>query len=413
MRALFILNTFPPYYTGGAEVSAYHSARGLARTGVECCALILNAQRPQALDEWFTLDGLPVHRIHTRPGRRSAWRDIFSADVYRAAKAELRRFRPDVVHFHNVSGTSLAAHMACAALGVPAVQTLHDYWLLCQNNMLYRDDGSLCPARGRAGCGQCFRGYDFWGDIPGRRLLFRVLTAGIRRFISPSQRLIEIHVAAGYRRERFALIPLGLDEAPREPAHPRVREIIDSAPGRRTLVFAGGGLRQKGIGTLIEALPTLRRRIEGLRVVVVGGGEQAFFERLRAFEPAVIRLDKVPFGEMRALFASADLTLTPSTWHDNSPVVIYESLQMGTPIVGSDLGGIRELAQEGETGYIFPAGDAGALAEKVVAHFARPASERRALRQRCVRVARERLSLDLHVRRTLDEYVRAAGGRAA
>ncbi|MCX7902269.1 MAG: glycosyltransferase, partial [Burkholderiaceae bacterium] len=48
---------------------------------------------------------------------------------------ELERVQPDLVHIHNVSGATLAPHLACQAAGLPVVSTLHDLWLLCPNNM--------------------------------------------------------------------------------------------------------------------------------------------------------------------------------------------------------------------------------------------------------------------------------------
>ena len=97
------------------------------------------------------------------------------------------------------------------------------------------------------------------------------------------------------------------------------------------------------------------------------------------------------------LFALADLTLVPSVWHENSPVAIYDSFLSGTPVVGSRLGGIPEFIRDGETGYLFPAGDTQALAEAIVAHFSRPPLERRLMRRRCIEEVRTRLTLDHHI----------------
>ena len=407
MRVLFVLNTFPPSYTGGAEVAAYHTARGLQRAGVECSVLVINNRMTAGVDEWFTLDGLTVHRVNAPPRRSAAPRDVFDWRLYRACSAELRRLQPAIVHIHNVSGATLAPYVACRTAGVPVVGTLHDYWLLCPNNSLYRQDGAMCDAlKGPSGCGHCFRGYDYWADIPARRVIFKTLTANARMFISPSQRLIDIHVASGYRRERFTNVPAGLDEEIHAPTHPEVRDIIATAPEHNTLVFAGGGTRTKGVEVLLRALPILIRDVPRLRVVVVGGGESIFLDRLRAFAPAVRVLNYIPFGEMRMLFASAQLSLSPSTWQDNSPVVIYENQQMGTPVVGADIGGIPELIREGETGYLFPAGDADALAQKVIGHFARPPEDRRRMRLQCAADAREMRSLARHI-----ESVKAIYGR--
>lgn len=408
MRVLFVLNTFPPFYTGGAEVSAYHTARGLQRAGVDVSILVLNHRQADAVDEWLTLDGLPVHRVHAPARPRSPLYDLFDARLYRALAAELRRLAPDVVHVHNVSGTTLAPFAATRRLGVPTVCTVHDYWLVCANNSLYRADGAMCEHADRASaCRGCFRGYDFWADVPRRRAVFRRAVAHVRRFISPSRRLIDIHAALGYARDRFSLVPYGLDDEVRAPAGEAVRRVIATAAAFQNVMYAGGGIRTKGIEVLLRALPLLKRRLPRLRLIVVGGGEPHFLDALRAHAPSVVVMDRVPFGDMRALFGSADLTVVPSTWHDNSPVVIYENLQVGTPVAGADAGGIPELIRDGETGYVFPVGDAAGLAEKVLTHFARPAAERRAMRARCARDAREHRTLPQHVAAVQGVYAQA------
>jgi glycosyltransferase involved in cell wall biosynthesis len=70
---------------------------------------------------------------------------------------------------------------------------------------------------------------------------------------------------------------------------------------------------------------------------------------------------------------------------------------MGTPVVGSDFGGTPELIDEGKTGYTFPVGDAQAMAEKILAHFAKSPSERRQMRQHCVQAVRSKFGLAAHV----------------
>jgi glycosyltransferase involved in cell wall biosynthesis len=127
----------------------------------------------------------------------------------------------------------------------------------------------------------------------------------------------------------------------------------------------------------------------------------------------VRHLGRVPFQEMRRLYASVDLTVVPSWWYDNSPMVIYESLLAGTPVLGAEIGGIPELILDEETGYIVPAGDAGALAEKVILHFARSALRRRRMRQRCLEYAQSYLSMNGHLDAIQAVYAEVVADRAA
>jgi len=412
MRVLSVANAFPPVgHTGGAEVSSYHTCRGLIQQGVDCSVLVLNNRLFEPVDEWYELDGIPVHRVaHRVP--RSALTDVFDPWIYQVTKTELRRLKPDLVHVHNVSGATLAPYLACRSVAIPVVNTLHDLWLLCPNNMLYRRNGSFCdPRQAPHGCRDCFRRYDFWANIPYRRRVFAALTSSVKAFISPSQALIDRHVEAGYAAERFRMIAHGFREPePQDSSYFRLAGVLATAPQYRTVVFAGGGHENKGASVLLQALPTLFRRVERLRVIVAGGGEKRILGGFRQYAPGVQVLGVVPFAGMRALIALADLTIVASVCHENSPVVIYESFQAGTPVVGSQFGGIPELIRNGETGYLFPVSAPMALAEAITLHFSRPAFERRRMRQCCVEEVRTRLALDNHIREIKKVYQEVLNG---
>jgi glycosyltransferase involved in cell wall biosynthesis len=404
MRVLLINNWFPPDMAGGAEVALRHTCQGLQRAGVACTLLAVTTRGEQPVDEWFHVDHIPVHRVHFHA--RLPLQEVVDWRVYRTVRREIAAVQPDVVHIHNVSGASLSPFLACRRAGAPVVNTLHDLWLLCPNNMRYRSDGSYCdPARFPNGCDRCFRRYDYWAPAPQRRRLFQALTANVRRFLSPSQALIDRHVEAGYARDRFLLIPYGIAEPPSvEPQHPLLRQLLRAGARPPIVVFAGGGNEHKGAHVMLAAIPALRQQIPDLQILIAGGGEPRLLDQFRTYGPAVRTLGPASAADMRALYALADLSIVASVWHENSPVVIYESFQMGAPVAGSRFGGIPELIDEEETGYLFPVGDAAALAAQVVRHFQKAPWERRRMRLRCVATARTRLALDTHVATHLRVY---------
>jgi glycosyltransferase involved in cell wall biosynthesis len=227
------------------------------------------------------------------------------------------------------------------------------------------------------------------------------LTSHVRYFISPSQALIDLHIAGGFEPERFRLIPYALP-APnlQEARHPQLLEAAEAAKTRPTIVYAGGGVHSKGADLLSLAIPGLLAAIPNLQLVIAGSGEAEYFQDWARYAPAVRILGKVPFNEMRALFAIGDLALIASVWPENSPVVIYENFQVGTPVLASAVGGVPELIEDEKTGYLYPRNDVQQLIEKAVRHFQRPPHERRKMRQACVAAARTHLTLEDHLNAT-------------
>lgn len=413
MRVLAVSNFFPPRDVGGAELSAFNTCLGLQERGLDVSALMVNTRLPQRTDAFHSVRGVSVRERTFVPlpfGKR--YLEAYDPRVDQAVRAEIRRVKPDLVHVHNVSGATLAPFVACRRLGIPVVLTLHDHWLLCPNNMLYKGNGiSAAPGETPRACNRCFRRYEFWANVPKRRELFRRLVGDVRFFISPSQGTVDRHVAAGYDRSRFKVIPYGIHPAAfQPPADPIVGEYVRQSAYLPTLLYAGALVESKGIGTLVQAIPVIAQYLK-VQFLVAGQGEPACVAALRSLDPRVVKLlGRVPFQEMRLLYAHADLTVVPSICYDNSPMVIYESLLCGTPVLGAKIGGIPELVRDGETGYLFPPGDAGALAEKAIVHFGRSAWRRRRMRRNCSEYARSYLTMERHVEAILAVYAEVLGG---
>lgn len=407
MRVVFLTHTFVPDYIGGAEVSLYHTCRGLQARGFDCVVLTVNSRGRSRADQWYEVDGIPVHRLTWITKKRRPLTDLFDARIFAPVQRDLRRLRPDIFHLHNVAQATLAPFVAAKSTGTPTVCTLHDHWLLCPGNMLYRADGTLCdPAQNPEGrCGHCWRRYEFWADMPHRRQWMERLTSNVLRFISPSQALIDLHVAGGFERARFRHVPNALP-APDwvEPKHEMVLEACRVAQSQPTLVFAGGGVHNKGADVILRAIPGLLEAIPDLQFVIAGPGEPEYFQEYARYAPAVRVLGKVPFHEMRTLFAAADLSLIASVWPENSPMTIYENFQVGTPMLASAIGGIPELIDDGKTGYLYVPNDHQELVARVTHHFQRPAHERRQMRQACVVAARTHWTLEQHLDLTQAVY---------
>jgi glycosyltransferase involved in cell wall biosynthesis len=409
VRVVFLSHTFVPDYIGGAEVSLYHTCRGLQARGYDCVVLTVNSRGRERADQWYEVDGIPVHRLTWITKKRRTLTDLFDARLFPPLYNDLRRLQPDIFHLHNVAQSTMAPFVAASATNTPTVCTLHDHWLLCPAGMLYHADGTLCdPAQHPEGrCGHCYRRYEYWADLPHRHQWMQLLTRDVRRFISPSQALIDLHVAGGFERKRFCHLPNAL-AAPdwTEPRHEQVQEAMRAAQSHPTLVFGGGGVHTKGADVLSRAIPGLLAAIPNLQLVIAGPGEPEYFQEWARYAPAVRVVGKIPFGEMRSLFAAADLSLMASVWPENSPMTIYENFQVGTPVLASAVGGISELIDEGKTGYLFPRNDHEALITQVVRHFQRSPHERRLMRQACIVAARTRWTLEQHLDRIESVYAK-------
>jgi alpha-maltose-1-phosphate synthase len=147
----------------------------------------------------------------------------------------------------------------------------------------------------------------------------------------------------------------------------------DPAVGRRReVVFVGRVLPHKGIDVLIAALPgDTPLHIYGSSL---DAGYRAVLDRLAAAKEVTFHGDASD-AEIVAGYRRARVAVLPSVRHsayghaaadsELLGLVLLEAMACGTPVIGSDIGGIPEIVREGETGFVVPAGDAGALRERI------------------------------------------------
>jgi glycosyltransferase involved in cell wall biosynthesis len=133
-----------------------------------------------------------------------------------------------------------------------------------------------------------------------------------------------------------------------------------------TLLYAGRLLAQKGIGTLLEALNYLPSRV---RLLAAGPGDpspwRAYASRLGVPVDKYKFLGRVPYPAMPELYHRAHAFVLPS-FTESCPMAALEAMACGTPLVAANVGGVSEIVRDGETGWLFPAGDPKALAARVL-----------------------------------------------
>jgi glycosyltransferase involved in cell wall biosynthesis len=146
--------------------------------------------------------------------------------------------------------------------------------------------------------------------------------------------------------------------------------------GRRNRFAYFGQLNQfKGIKVLIEAVARVPREIWGDAVLNVFGGNlevqpeqfQNEFKRLVQLVGRRVRFfGSYKSGDLPTLMREVDWVVVPSTWWENSPVVIQEAFLHGRPVICSDIGGMAEKVRNNVNGLHFRAASAESLVDKLV-----------------------------------------------
>jgi glycosyltransferase involved in cell wall biosynthesis len=287
---------------------------------------------------------------------------LWSSQTTKSVAEVVSRFRPDVIHVHNTFPLiSPSLYWAAGRAGVPVVQTLHNFRLLCPQAMLLRA-GRVCedcvgkiPWRGVTRA--CYRGSRAQsGVLAGMLVLHRALGTWqdrVTRYVALNNFCRAKFIQGGLPADRIVVKPNFVD-LPAPPALPR-----------QGALFVGRLSPEKGISVLAEAA----RRVPDCAITVVGTGPG---------EPVLAGLRNMHLrgfcdaGGVHSAMHSASWLVLPSIWYENFPRTLVEAFACGLPVLASRLGALADLVREGETGLLFEPGNAGDLAQKMAWAQAHP-----------------------------------------
>jgi glycosyltransferase involved in cell wall biosynthesis len=295
---------------------------------------------------------------------------VYSDDSKREIRNLLQKEKPDLVHVHNTfMMISPSVYEACREMGMPVVQTLHNFRLLCPAWALVRN-GEVCE--------ECVDRGLWRGVLHGCYRDSHLMTAAValmlqvHRYRGTWNEQVDGYVAlSDFARSKF--IEGGL---PARKVHVKPNFVFPD-PGEREkpgdyALFVGRLSPEKGVSTLLAAWEKLRNRIP---LMIVGEGPlRASLEA----EAVARKLGDVTFKgwlpaeQARVAMKNASFTITPSICYEGFGMSIVESFACGTPVLCSCLGGMQEIVDNHRTGLHFVAGDADDLAAKVEWAWAHP-----------------------------------------
>lgn len=363
-RIAVVSHTHPSVSKGGAEIAAYALFRGLRKLGADALFVAGCDEKDRGR---LHLGGADERILFHEPERYEHFYQLGAPAVARELAALLAAERVGVANFHHYLFLGLAALRAAKlAAGAVTVATLHEYLAICHHHgqMVTRPARALCERASPESCGECFPEMDRT-QFALRRDRFLSAFGAVDRFVSPSRFLADRHVAWGLEPDRIEVIENGLagfnGAAPRRPR----------APGAPWVFGYFGQINQfKGVDVLLRACDLLAERKDmagRVQIRVHGnlvGQAPAFVER---FEKAARDYPFLSYAGpysnsmVRELMAACDYVVVPSTWWENSPLVIQEAFAARCPVVCSGIGGMAEKVEDKATGLHFRPGDAADL----------------------------------------------------
>jgi hypothetical protein len=357
LRILHILDHSAPLHSGYA-IRTLAILREQRNLGWETLQLTAPKQGEVAAAE-ETVEGWTFHRTPFQPGVLSVLPSGLYLDEMRCTARRIReivqRERPDVLHAHSPVLDVLPALWVGRRFGLPVLYEVRASWEDAAVDHGFTREGSLRYRASRALETMALRQAD----------QITTICEGLRRDI----------LSRGIAADKVTVIPNAVDlEQFRFAAEPdfALRAAL-GLDGMTVLGFAGSFYGYEGLDLLIDAFARLAPAEPRLRVLLVGGGPQEPALRTRAAERGVgdrvVFTGRIPHAEVGPYYTLIDLLVYPRhrirLTEIVTPLKPLEAMVQGRVLVASDVGGHRELIRDGETGFLFPAGDADALAARI------------------------------------------------
>ncbi len=295
---------------------------------------------------------------------------IYSLEAKKKISQLLSQEKPDIVHIHNIYH-----HITPSILPVfkkhkiPTVQTLHDFHLISPNyNLYFKGKIHENCSKGsywKAVAHKCVKNSRLASLLAALRMYYekisQIYVKNIDYFISPSEFLRQKYIENGFSPKQVTVVRPFLDNKNYEPKF---------SPGKYILYF-GRLHEQKGILTLLKAAEQLPK----IPFKIVGEGEES--GRLRRFIKEhqlknVSLLGAKYNNELKEIIQNAACVVVPSLSYENAPFAVLEAFALGKPVIASNIGGLPELVLDGKTGFLFKAGNADDLKEKILKLYPYP-----------------------------------------
>jgi glycogen(starch) synthase len=367
MRILHVLDHSLPLHSGytfrtRAIVTA-QKARGLqvaCLTGPRHAAAGPDPERIEGIDFFRTPAPAPA------PSPLREWREI--AALAKRLDALAEAWRPDQLHVHSPLLNGLAALGVARRRRLPLIYEIRAFW----------EDAAVGNGTGREGSPRYRLSRMLETYVARRADAVAVICDGLRRDL----------VGRGIAADKIIVAPNGVDLGlfgnPLAPDPHLARRL--GLRGADVIGFIGSFYDYEGLDDLIAAMPLLLARRPKAHLLLVGGGPvEAALKALAGASPARDRIHfagRVPHHEVDRYYGLIDILAYPRKamrlTELVTPLKPLEAMAQRKLVVASNVGGHRELIEDGVTGSLFPAGDPAALAEALDALFeARPQWEAR------------------------------------
>lgn len=389
MKIALGIATYYPESTGGTEKYVHELAKYLTENQIE---VVIITPSTKAGFSYHYED----YKVHTFEVPKEFTKDEAQGNVicrgYKNFEDLIKELQPNIFHLHSLSTSLNTYHLEIVKnLHIKTLFTAHIPGTICPKGdfIMYDNkvcDGKLLPSK----CGHCYAKWrhknNFLGEFTGRlaqsplavRLLYSkipqlAVTQRKQRdlehlkqntsFIIPTcQWLYDTFIQNGFSKEHLKICRQGVNLGEKE--HTTTDKNYENPI---KIGFIGRLSPEKGLHNLLNAFLSANMPNLELHVVVIKLEFYTDYEYFEKIDKLINSSDKIHYQEnmpsnlINKFLEEIHILSVPSVWLETGPLTVYEALNQNVPIIGSNIGGVKELVENNETGFLYDFNDIEAL----------------------------------------------------
>lgn len=351
MKILSIISS--GYEQGGAETTVVSYNEAFRKMGHEVRTISSDSHPEVPHFSNYEFETIPTK------GLKSILYTLYNPSAYKVTKKVLKDFQPDVVLLHTMQ--QVTPSVLRAIKHYPTIQCVHGPEAFTTSLLAWH----MNPSSFRNG------DYDLNNLTTGGKLRYALLRhvylpayklcfRNIDKFLVFSKFTRDMLARDGFTMKPIVCIPHGI-ELPHLPSVPKKQPNL--------IVYVGRLEKFKGVMDLVDAMPAILEKIPDARLEIAGEGSYASELKSRVeqlgIQRSVVFKGHISQADVAKLFAKAAVVVTPSTWPEIFGRVGIEAMSLGTPVVATNVGGVRDWLQNKKNGLLVKPGDPAQLSEAI------------------------------------------------
>ena len=358
---ILLVNKFH-YYKGGSETYYFDLAKLLEKNGHEVAFFSMKDEKNiKTHNKEYFVEPIDLNSNN----KLKALDVIYSKNNKRKMEEALEEFKPDIVHLNNFQ-RQLSASIIKPIIKrkIPIIFTAHDVQAICPAITMLDGNKNICEKCKKGKYINCIKNKcvkksmakSVLGAIEG--WFYRknkIYTNKINHIITPSEFYKTKFIEDGTNADKISVLHNFLD----------IEQFDVQTQDNDYALYFGRLSKEKGILNLINAFA---KTDEGNLYIAGDGEEKENIESIikeKNLQDRVKLLGYLDKDKMKEAIKNCKFVVVPSTWYENCPYSIMETLAIGKPVIGANIGGIPELIVQNETGLLYKYDDVEDLADEM------------------------------------------------